>query len=274
MLMHKLKIACVMILSLGTFVVGAGVLYRVTSADAQQPPGNHANEEKVPTSPPAAEKTAGKTALAEDPIARQAGGFPPITNPFAGMKNVVRENVDRSNPIPVWRSGSVMVVESADGTGWEAMEKGRGADPQGTVGVWKKLIVPAGIKATPVMTELTVAMVYQGKQIEEVAAFAGQIAGWSTQCLSKPVQDDLVPIVGPHYALYQVGNDLYAFSSATGGWDVLSLPGVAKPRIDVTQPEVMVLQDNILYVFDPVIGKWSKGVAIKLPKKQSARPGQ
>ena len=121
-----------------------------------------------------------------------------------------------------------MVVESADGTGWEAMEQGQVGDPQSTAGVWKKLTVPPGIKATPIMAESTIALVYQGKQIEEVAAFAGQIRGWSTQRLRKPVQDDLVPIVGPHYALYQAGNDLYAFSSAAGGWDVLSLPEGAK----------------------------------------------
>ena len=35
MLMHKLKIASVMILSLGTFVVGAGALFRVASADGR-----------------------------------------------------------------------------------------------------------------------------------------------------------------------------------------------------------------------------------------------
>ena len=72
MLMHKLKIASVMILSLGTFVVGAGVLYRVASADAQRPAWTRANEAQVPISPPAAEKAAGKTSLAENPLARQA----------------------------------------------------------------------------------------------------------------------------------------------------------------------------------------------------------
>jgi hypothetical protein len=160
-----------------------------------------------------------------------------------------------------------MIVESADGTGWEAMEKGQAGDPQSTAVVWKKLTVPAGIKATPIVAESTIALAYRGKQIEEVAAFAGQIRGWSTQRLRKPVQDDLVPIVGPHYALYQAGNDLYAFSDATGRWDVLSLPEGERIKIDVMQPDVMVLRGNILYVFDATIGKWSKGVAIKLPKK-------
>jgi hypothetical protein len=274
MLLHKLKIASLIILSLGTFAVGAGTLYRVASADSKRPPGRIANEAQVPTSSPAAEKAAGKTAPAEDPFARQAGGFPPIANPFAGMKNVVRANADRSNPIPVLRSGSVMVVESADGTGWEAMEQAQAGDPQSTAGVWKKLTVPPGIKATPLISESTVALVYQGKQIDEVAAFAGQFRGWSTQRLRKPVHDDLIPIIGPHYALYQANNDLYAFSSAAGAWDVLSLPEGAKVKIELGQSEIMVLQDNILYVFNIVTGKWSKGVAIKLPKKQSARPAQ
>jgi hypothetical protein len=266
MLLHKLKIASVIILSLGTFVVSAGVLYRVASADSRRDPGPLANEAQAPSSPPNSEKAFGKASQAVDPLANQSGGPPPFPNPFAKMKNVVHVNTDPSNPIPVLSSGSVMVVESADGTGWEAMEKGR-VDPKGPFGVWKKLTLPVGIKATPVMAESTVAMVYQGKQIEEVAVFAGQVTGWSTQRLRKPVQDDLVPVVGPHYALYQAGNDLYAFSSAAGRWDVLGLPERAKPRIDVMQSEIMVLHDNILYVFDPVIGRWSKGIAIKLPKK-------
>jgi RNA polymerase sigma factor (sigma-70 family) len=272
MLMHKLKIASVMVLSLGTFAVGAGVLYRVASADSKRDSGPLAEEAQAPLSPPTPEKAFGKASQAVDPLANQSGGPPPIMNPFSRMKNVVHLNTDRSNPIPVLTSGSIMVVESADGTGWEAMERGQG-DRFQTDTVWKKLTVPPGIKATPVVAESTLALVYQGKQIEEVAAFAGQIAGWSTQRLRKPVQDDLVPIVGPHFALYQAGNDLYAFSSAMGRWDVLSLPEGAKLRIDVG-PDIMVLQDNILYVFNIVTGKWSKGVAIKLPNKLNARPAQ
>jgi hypothetical protein len=147
------------------------------------------------------------------------------------------------------------------------MERPQVGDPQSTAGVWKKLTVPAGIKATPVMTQSTVAMVYQGKVIEEVAAFSAQTRAWSTQRLRKPVQDDLVPMVQPQFALYQAGNDFYAFSVLTGGWDVLSLPEGAKIKIDVAQADIMVLQNNVLHVFNTATGKWSKGVAIKLLKK-------
>jgi RNA polymerase sigma factor (sigma-70 family) len=267
MLMHKLKIASLFIFSLGTLVLGAGALYRAASADAPRAPRIDGKESQAPTSPLADQTAPGQTPRALDPLARPGVGLPPITYPFAGMKNVVHANTDPGNPIPVLRSGYVMVVESADGTGWEAMERAQAGDPQSTAGDWKKITVPVGIKATPIMSDSTVAFVYQGKQIEEIAAFAGQIKGWSTQRLRKPVQDDLVPIVGPHFALYQAGNDLYAYSDAVGGWDVLSLPESAKPKIDVMGPDLMVLQDNILYVFNIVTGKWSKGVAIKLRKK-------
>jgi hypothetical protein len=47
----------------------------------------------------------------------------------------------------------------------------------------------------------------------------------------------------------------------------VSLPEGAKPKIDVMQPEIMVLHDNILHVFDISTGKWSQGVAIKLREK-------
>jgi RNA polymerase sigma factor (sigma-70 family) len=266
MFMHKLKIASLTILSLGTFLAGAGVVYRVASVDGQSV-RILAHEAQSRTSPPADEKAFRKTALAADPLLNQVGSPSPFSNPFAGMKNVVHVNVDPRSAIPVLRSESVMVVESADGTGWQAMELARPGDPRSTAGVWKKLTVPAGIKATPIMSESTIALVYQGKQIEEVAAFAGPVRGWSTQRLRKPVQDDLVPIVGPHYALYQAGNDLYAYSDSTGGWDVLSLPEGVNARIDISQGDIMVLQDNILYVFNTSTGKWSKGVAIKLPKR-------
>ena len=47
----------------------------------------------------------------------------------------------------------------------------------------------------------------------------------------------------------------------------LAFPKGRKPRSTSVQPDIMVLQGNILYVFDTATGKWSKGVAIKLPKK-------
>jgi hypothetical protein len=270
MLIHKLKIASLMILSLGTFAVGAGILYRVASADSQRAPKVDAKGSPELSNPPAPDKTFGKTSPIANPLARQVGGPPPFANPFAGMKNVVHVNTDRRDPIPVLKSGSVMVVESADGTGWEAMERAQPGDPQTTAGVWKKLTLPAGIKATPLISESTIALVYQGKQIEEVAAFSAQRRAWATQRLRKPVQDDLVPLIGPTYALYQAGNDFYAFSDSTGRWDVLSLPEGAKVKIDDSRSDssdIMVLQGHTLYVFDTAFGKWSKGVAIKLPKK-------
>ena len=176
MLMHKLKIASVMILCLGTFAVGAGVLYRVASADGQAPPESRANDATEQSSPQDADKALGKASPAVNPLGGQLGAAPQFPNPFAGMKNVVHVNTDRRDPIPVLRSGSVFVVESADGTGWEAMERGQG-DPFRTDTVWKKLTVPPGIKATPIMSESTIALVYPGKQIEEVAAFAGRSRG-------------------------------------------------------------------------------------------------
>ena len=38
----------------------------------------------------------------------------------------------------------------------------------------------------------------------------------STQMLLKPVEDEINPVIGPGYALYQAGNDFYAFSSTEG----------------------------------------------------------
>ena len=88
------------------------------------------------------------------------------------------------------------------------------------------------------------------------------------------MKDDLVPVVSDGYALYQAGNDLYAFSTSDGRWDVLSLSGAEKPKVDLYGGDIMVLQGNKLYVFDVLVGKWSEGVAIKLPTKNVPPGGQ
>jgi hypothetical protein len=51
----------------------------------------------------------------------------------------------------------------------------------------------------------------------------------------------------------------------------LSLPGGEKPKVDLSGGEIMVLQGNTLYVFDALVGKWSVGIAIKLPARQESK---
>ncbi len=76
-----------------------------------------------------------------------------------------------------------------------------------------------------------------------------------------------MPYLGPGCALYQAANVFYAFSGAKGAWDVLQLTGEEKARANLSETSIQVLQGNMLYVFSFKQGRWSKGVAIKLPPK-------
>ena len=65
----------------------------------------------------------------------------------------------------------------------------------------------------------------KGKTIDHVAAFSPYTGEWSMQHLLKPVEEEINPVVGPGSALYQAGNDFYAFSARRGTWGVLHLEG-------------------------------------------------
>ena len=130
------------------------------------------------------------------------------------------------------RNSNVMIVETADGTGWAAMAKGLvGSNSRSGKWEWSELRHPPGIRPRPIMSGDTIALLYKGKQIDEVSVFSGKTAKWSTQRLREPVKDDLVPVVSDGCALYQAGNDLYAFSTSEGRWDVLSLRSGEKPKV-------------------------------------------
>src|SRR5689334_3357222 len=111
---------------------------------------------------------------------------------------------------------------------------------------WSEVRHPAGIRPGPILSGDTITFRYKGKQIEEVSAFSGKTARWTTQRLRVPVKDDLVPVVTGGFVLYQAGRDLYAFSTLAGRWDVLSPPGGKKPKADLSVGDVVVLHGNTL----------------------------
>jgi hypothetical protein len=163
------------------------------------------------------------------------------------------------------RTQSIIVVEGADGTSWEAMSV---EDEHPT---WYRLTIPPEIRASPIMGTDTVALGLKGKAIDHVAAFSKYYAEWSKQHLLKPVEGELTPIIGPGCALYQAGNDFYAFSAMKGKWGVLHLEGDPKAQAVLSPNDVQVQQGNKLYVFSVKGGEWSKGVAVKVrPSRKSA----
>ena len=74
-----------------------------------------------------------------------------------------------------------MIIETADGMGWAAMACGMvGSHSRSGKSEWSELRHPAGNRPSPIMSGDTIALLYKGKQIEEVSAFSGKTAKWST----------------------------------------------------------------------------------------------
>ncbi len=141
---------------------------------------------------------------------------------------------------------------------------------EGETVTWQRLSLPPEITAQPVLTNDVAALVMKGKAIDHVAAFSMYTGEWSPQHLLKPVEGEISPIIGPGCALYQAGNDFYAFSARPGKWGVLHLEGDAKATGMISTHDISVYQGNKLYVFNLKHGQWSKGVAVY---RRPSQPG-
>ena len=81
---------------------------------------------------------------------------------------------DFRDPIPAFGTGSIILVESPDGTALEA----RSVESEDSA--WQKLAIPQGLHATPIAAEDTLALSYKGESIKELAAFSAHTGKWST----------------------------------------------------------------------------------------------
>jgi hypothetical protein len=201
-----------------------------------------------------------------------AGAAAPAAAPFperAAMKNTPTL-ADFRDPIPIFGTGSILVVDSKDGNSLEA----RSVDSEDVA--WQKLPIAPGLRVTPIASEDTLALKYDGESIKELAAFSAYTGEWSTVQLAEPVHETISPAIGGSSALYQAGNDFYAFSSQKGAWDVLRLPAGAspqeKPRSSLAPKYISVQQGDRIWVFSLKHGKWSQGATLRLPaaKKPAA----
>jgi RNA polymerase sigma factor (sigma-70 family) len=123
----------------------------------------------------------------------------------------------------------------------------------------------------PIIGSELLALAYRGKAIVQLAAYSAATGEWSTIKLAKPVEGPVNPTVGINCAIYEIGNDVYAFSGDKGAWDVLRLPEneSAKPISSLSQHFITVTQGTRLYVFSVKQGKWAEGVELN----QSIPPG-
>ena len=120
--------------------------------------------------------------------------------------------------------------------------------------------IAAGQQVFPLVSTDIIALAYTGKTVGTVTAYSAYTGEWHSYKLVNPVQGGINPTIGPESAVYQVGNDFYAFSAVAGKWGLLRLPADPKARATVSQKFIQVQQGDRLYVFGVRPGKWSQGV--------------
>ena len=165
------------------------------------------------------------------------------------------------------KSSSIILAMSEDQRAWEAMSL------ESDNATWQRLALPPEITADPVLANDVAALMMKGTKIDHVAAFSMYTGEWSPQHLLKPVAGQITPMVVPGCALYQAGNDLYAFSARPGKWGVLHLVGDSAVTAMLSTHDISVYHGNTLYVFNLKHGQWSKGVAVYRRQSKPAPAG-
>ncbi len=186
--------------------------------------------------------------------------------PYVPPKNSPNLSSHR-DPNPVFGSQSILMVESPDGKGVAAMSTEAGN------GGWKRYERPAGQTAIPIAGPDVLTFAIKGETITQIAAFSATTGEWATQRLLKPVKEQISPVVAPGCALFQEGNNFYAFSAKKGLWDVLSLGDGEKPRAaNLASSYITVQQGDQIFVFPFKQAKWSKGIRTKPLDYQQKTP--
>jgi RNA polymerase sigma factor (sigma-70 family) len=253
MFLNKLKTVSLVLLLFGAVTGGVGVWTHRAPVVAGQP-----SQEGKNSAPKYQKKFIAPAPDAPKPVLRGNLAFSSKNTPNLAPFN---------DPIPVFGTGSILLVTSPDGKALEA----RSVDNDNVE--WHRLPIPDEQQVTPIAGKDVLALAYQGKSaIGTIAAFSAYTGEWSLFNLEGPHPDSIAPAIGPGSALYQVGNDFYAFSALAGKWDLLPLPAEPKARASISEKHIKVQQGDRLYVFGLKPGKWSKGVTMKLPPAKPDKP--
>jgi RNA polymerase sigma factor (sigma-70 family) len=273
MLIHSLKRAAAMLVWVAAVTVAfgfrAGWMPAVLGAgEAAASPGQAETRPSIKPVAPASLPTQNPGAPALEPAAK-AGTTP---DPFDALEmiSVTPKNspnlAGRRDPSPIFGTQSILMVKSADGKGVAAMSTEAGN------GDWKHHEFPTGETAMPLAGPDVLTFFMLGETITEVAAFSATTGEWATQRLLEPIKEQISPVVGPGCALYQEGNNFYAFSARLGLWDVLVLRDGEKPRAILSTSYITVQQGDQIFVFPFKQAKWSKGISAKPFKSQRIPP--
>jgi RNA polymerase sigma factor (sigma-70 family) len=267
MLLNKIKTTTLIVLLVGGLTAGVGIweirASHATSRPAQAAVKNAASGSIQAASPSQSDVSQSQPVTKALVPSPQGTGFGMgLSFPQVQFKNA--PNIDMRKVLPSIRTASMVLVESPDRTAWEALSLAI-EHP-----AWRKIELPSGTTAQPIAGSDIAALMIKGKTIDHVAAFSPYSGHWTKQHLLKPIADEINPVVGPGCALYQVGNDFYAFSAKKGSWGVLHLEGDEEAKAAISPSDIEVMQGNRLYVFSLMQGEWSQGVAVYVPPAPAA----
>jgi RNA polymerase sigma factor (sigma-70 family) len=267
MLLHKIKISALCVLVVGGATTGVGMIgihashTTSKSGQSQRPDANKELSTKAAvlgTTDPLAKPDV--KALPRAYEGRSIGLGPEI--PQARLKNF--PNVEQHRAVAI-RTSSMVIVQSPDRSALQAMSLELD-HPR-----WDKFQFPPGTTAWPTAGPDVAALMIKGKTIDRIAAFSPFRGTWVGQTLLNPIEDELNPLIGPGFALYQAGNDFYAFSAVKGTWSVLHLERNESAVVTTSAEDIEVLQGNRFYVFAVKQGEWSKPVEAYVPPSPASK---
>jgi RNA polymerase sigma factor (sigma-70 family) len=124
---------------------------------------------------------------------------------------------------------------------------------------WYSYKALKGTKVRGLATLNIATMSVKGEQITEIAAYCTKVGKWSRQPLSEPVHGEIIPDVRNDYAIYPIGQDVYAFSSLTGTWSrqVLSAPPKRENAPFTSDDCAVYTIGRRAYAFSALKGRWT-----------------
>jgi hypothetical protein len=126
---------------------------------------------------------------------------------------------------------------------------------------WHTYKAPLGVRVDPEITRSgsLVAPRFSGESITEVAAFSAKAGKWSRQALVElPTVKDISPFMGNNYAVYAIGNHLYAYSSVTGKWNHQALTEPAQVYVQNNGANgIMYWSSRSIHAFSSLTGTWA-----------------
>ena len=114
---------------------------------------------------------------------------------------------------------------------------------------------PLGV--VPILDQNLVALAMNGPKVTRIAVADMASGTWHSQELHKPIDGRAVPIVAAGVVVYNLGQDVYAYSAEAKQWDVALLPEGTRAAPTVGPGTATIESDGHIYTFSGKTGKWN-----------------